>query len=63
MPRRFLSPDELAATCFYAEAARGEHTLEDVGLLFNLSRERVRQMETRMLAELQALCDAAGVEP
>jgi hypothetical protein len=39
-----LEPEELAETCSLDVADRGEHTLERVGELINLTRERVRQI-------------------
>mgnify|MGYP001407023388 FL=1 len=44
-----LEPHELAESCSLDVADRGGHTLEEVGLLTNLTRERVRQIETRGL--------------
>jgi hypothetical protein len=44
-----LEVDELAESCSLDVADRGEHTLEQVGRLTNLTRERARQIETRAL--------------
>lgn len=44
--------DELAETCAVDVARRGEHILEEVGELLNLTRERVRQVEVRALLKL-----------
>lgn len=41
----------MRATCALAEAARGGITLEDVGAMLNLTRERIRQVETKALRE------------
>jgi hypothetical protein len=45
-------PDAVPATCALGVAARGEHTLEQVGAIMNITRERVRQLEDRALAKL-----------
>lgn len=55
-------PDELAETCLFTVAAKGGHTLEQVGATMNLTRERVRQLELRAFAELKAAMPAAGVD-
>jgi hypothetical protein len=44
-----LEVDELTESCSLDVADRGEHTLEQVGRLTNLTRERARQIETRAL--------------
>jgi hypothetical protein len=46
---------EMAETCALDIADRGGITLEDVGEIMNLTRERVRQVETTGLAKLQTL--------
>jgi hypothetical protein len=38
-------------------ADRGGTTLEDVGAIMNLTRERIRQVEVKALAKLEALRD------
>jgi len=40
-------------TCVLNEVARGPKTLEEIGVLFDLSRERVRQIEAEALARLR----------
>ncbi|MEE2703435.1 MAG: sigma-70 family RNA polymerase sigma factor [Myxococcota bacterium] len=40
-----------------------EHTLEEIGQKLNLSRERVRQLEARALAELRHARGAVSLEP
>ncbi|MBI4701722.1 MAG: hypothetical protein HY744_11285 [Deltaproteobacteria bacterium] len=46
---------EMAESCALDIADRGGTTLEDVGAIMNLTRERIRQVEVRALAKLQAL--------
>src|SRR6478735_115923 len=48
---------ELAESCALDVADRGGTTLEDVGAIMNLTRERIRQVEVKGLAKLQALSD------
>lgn len=52
-----LEPDELAETCALRVAEHGGLTLEDLGDLLGLTRERIRQIERRVLRQL------AGVTP
>lgn len=51
-----VEPDELEETCSLDVADGGESTLHRTGELMNLTRERVRQMETRSLGKLRS-CD------
>lgn len=48
---------ELAESCALDVADRGGTTLEDVGAIMNLTRERIRQVEVKALAKLEALQD------
>jgi hypothetical protein len=48
---------EMTETCALDIADRGGTTLEDVGAIMNLTRERIRQVEVRALAKLEALRD------
>lgn len=48
---------EMTETCALDVADRGGITLEEVGEIMNLTRERVRQVETAGLAKLAALKD------
>ncbi len=48
---------ELAETCALDVADRGGITLEEVGTIMNLTRERIRQVETRGLLKLRAVAD------
>jgi hypothetical protein len=50
---------ELPETCALDIADRGGITLEEVGEIMNLTRERVRQLETQGLAKLQGLEDVS----
>ena len=48
---------ELEETCALDVAERGGITLEEVGGLMNLTRERVRQLEAEALDDLQSIVD------
>ncbi len=48
---------ELDETCALDVADRGGITLEEVGAIMNLTRERIRQVETRGLLKLRAVAD------
>ena len=48
---------ELEETCALDVADRGGITLEEVGRLLNLTRERVRQLEAEALAEIGEYMD------
>lgn len=45
--------DELGETCSLDVADRGGETLEDVGDLMNISKERIRQVEAELLVLLK----------
>ena len=49
-----LEPWELAHTCALDVADNGALTLEEIGLITNLTRERVRQVEVRGLITLRS---------
>jgi hypothetical protein len=53
---------EMTETCALDIADRGGITLEEVGEIMNLTRERVRQVETQGLAKLQVLRDMAKLK-
>ena len=53
---------EMTETCALDIADRGGITLEEVGEIMNLTRERVRQVETAGLARLQAMDDVARLK-
>jgi len=48
---------EMNETCALDVADRGGTTLEDVGAIMNLTRERIRQVEVKALAKLESLRD------
>jgi hypothetical protein len=48
---------EMTESCALDVADRGGTTLEDVGAIMNLTRERIRQVEVKALAKLEALKD------
>lgn len=48
-----LEPWELRDTCALDVAERGGTTLEEVGEIMNLTRERIRQLEVRGLIKLK----------
>ncbi len=53
---------EMTETCALDIADRGGITLEEVGEIMNLTRERVRQVETAGLAKLAALKDVTRLK-
>lgn len=54
-----LDPLEMRESCSLDVAERGHHTLEQVGNLMNVTRERMRQLEVKTLVRLQAAPIAA----
>ena len=48
---------EIGETCALDVADRGGITLEEVGSIMNLTRERIRQVETRGLLKLRAVTE------
>jgi hypothetical protein len=52
---------EMKETCALDIADRGGTTLEEVGAIMNLTRERIRQVEVKGLAKLQALKDMTAL--
>lgn len=52
---------DMNETCALDIADRGGTTLEDVGAIMNLTRERIRQVEVKALAKLEALRDMAAL--
>jgi hypothetical protein len=53
---------ELPESCALDIADRGGITLEEVGAIMNLTRERIRQLETKGLAKLKALNEMAALQ-
>jgi hypothetical protein len=51
---------ELEETCALDVADRGGITLEDVGAIMNLTRERIRQVEVRGLEKLKEVPEGMG---
>jgi Sigma-70, region 4 len=52
---------EMGDSCALDVADRGGTTLEDVGAIMNLTRERIRQVEVKALAKLEALRDMTAL--
>lgn len=50
---------DLPVSCALDVADAGGSTLEDVGAIMNLTRERIRQLEVKALSKLEALRDMA----
>lgn len=53
---------ELEETCALDVADRGGITLEDVGNIMNLTRERIRQVESRGLHKLRIVAEEHGMD-
>src|SRR5262249_56164800 len=58
---RELEVWEMTETCALDVADRGGTTLEEVGAIMNLTRERIRQVEVKGLAKLEALRDMTAL--
>lgn len=52
-----LEVEDMTESCALDVADRGGTTLEEVGAIMNLTRERIRQVEVKALAKLDALRD------
>ena len=52
---------EMSETCALDIADRGGTTLEEVGAIMNLTRERIRQVEVKGLAKMAALRDMTAL--
>jgi hypothetical protein len=52
---------DMVETCALDVADRGGTTLEDVGAIMNLTRERIRQVEVKALAKLEALREMSAL--
>ena len=53
---------EIGETCALDVADRGGITLEEVGAIMNLTRERIRQVETRGLHKLRVAAEGGTME-
>jgi len=53
---------EMAETCALDVADRGGITLEEVGEILNLTRERIRQVEVKGLQKLRAAAETLGLQ-
>jgi hypothetical protein len=54
-----VDPWDLPVSCALDVADAGGSTLEDVGTIMNLTRERIRQLEVKALSKLEGLDDVA----
>lgn len=54
---------EMNETCALDVAERGGITLEEVGEIMNLTRERIRQVEVRGLTKLRLSAAEGGIDP
>jgi hypothetical protein len=52
----------MGESCALDVSDRGGTTLEDVGAIMNLTRERIRQVEVKALAKLEALRDMTDLK-
>jgi hypothetical protein len=58
-----LEVGELPESCALDVAERGGLTLDGIGLLMNLTRERVRQMEHQALLVARVMADKLDLDP
>ncbi len=57
-PHPGKEPHEVIPSCSLDVADKGPHTLDEIGKIFGLSRERVRQLEMDIFKKLEvALCE------
>lgn len=56
-----LEPDQMGESCVLDVADRGGSTLEDVGAIMNVTRERVRQLEVMALQKLETSAALASI--
>lgn len=57
-----LELEEMPATCSLDVADEGGATLEQVALCLNITRERVRQIETSIRARVEAELTERGID-
>lgn len=55
-------PHELVETCALDVADRGPHTLEEISQCFELTRERIRQIEERVMPKLRERLERIGID-
>jgi hypothetical protein len=55
-----LEPEQLEHSCVLDLAGRGGMTLEEVGAVMNVTRERIRQLEERATRKLEARANRSG---
>lgn len=55
--------EEMVETCALDVADRGPVTLEEIGEIMNITRERVRQIEERALAKAKYRAPLVGADP
>ncbi|MXW00275.1 MAG: hypothetical protein F4112_13045 [Holophagales bacterium] len=61
---RKLSPrEDLVLRMRFGVGGGSEHTLEEVGKSFNVTRERIRQIESKALRKLRAPDSASKLRP
>lgn len=63
LPHGDIDLERMSETCALDVAERGGATLEEVGQLLGLTRERIRQLEAQALGKLRNELEAAGITP
>jgi len=63
LTRPELEPEDMRASrsCVLDVASQGPLTLDEVGHSLDVSRERIRQLEVKALADLHARAESAGI--
>ncbi|MCC6648186.1 MAG: hypothetical protein IT374_21775 [Polyangiaceae bacterium] len=56
-----LEVEDMTESCSLDIADRGGTTLEEVGAIMNLTRERIRQLEVRAMARVEALKETSAL--
>lgn len=54
--------DQLPATCALDVAERGGVTLEELGAIMNLTRERIRQIEVKAIVKVRVELERLGID-